>query len=81
MKAAATQQNETICYPTAWRSLEGTERLQLIHISTHHSYLQRLSRDNPGSRIVLEKYPDTERIRTLFLCPAFMNETVNLSSL
>ena len=24
----------------------------------------------------MEKYPDTERIRRLFLCPAFRNETI-----
>ena len=29
MKAVATQQNETISYSAAWRSLEGVERLQL----------------------------------------------------
>ena len=80
MKAVATQQNETICYTTAWRSLEGTDRLQMMQQITSFQliipYLERLRRDNQGSRIIWEKYPDTERIRRLFLCPSFMNETV-----
>ena len=80
MKAVATQQNETISYSTAWRSITGVERLQLqqqiLSFQLIIPYLQRLSRDNPESRIVWEKYPNTQRIRRLLVCHSFMNETI-----
>ena len=80
MKAVATQQNETISYSTAWRSIAGVERLQLqqqiLSFQLIIPNLQRLSRDNPESKIDREKYPNTQRIRRLLVCPGFMNETI-----
>ena len=61
MKAVATQQNETIDYGTAWRSLQGCEKIQSIQqvLSFRRiiPFLNKLSGDSPGSKIFSEKDP------------------------
>ena len=55
MKAVATQQNETIDYGTAWRSLQGYEKIQvhqqILSFRRIIPFLSKLSADNPGSKI------------------------------
>ena len=80
MKAVATQQNETIDYGTAWRSLQGCEKIQvhqqIISFRRIIPFLKKLNADNPDSKIFSEKDPTTNRIKRLFVCPSFMNETI-----
>ena len=82
IKAVATQQNETINYTTAWRSLKGSDSLQTYQQMASFQliipYLQSLSRDNPDSKIIWESHENTNRLKRIFVCPSFMNETIKL---
>ena len=84
VKAVATQMNETINYYTAWRALQGNiSMLQKMDIQAFQliiPYLERLKKDNPDATIVYEKTPNTERIKRFFVCPDFMNTTVQCHS-